>query len=121
MIHLLVSFCLALASAQAPQKSHPLAGEWIGTIQTSGSEGQLIVKIGNANGDWSVTARTVSGHGDGAFRSATNVKVGTDAVAFSLQWGSRVDFRGTLKGDVLSGEFATDHSSGRWSVTPKRD
>ena len=38
-----------------------------------------------------------------------------------LQWGSRVDFRGTLKGDVLAGEFAADTFAGRWSMTPKRD
>jgi hypothetical protein len=118
MMPLLLSFYLALTvTAQTPPPPHPLAGEWIGTIDTTGSESQLMVKIGNANGDWSVAAR----RNGGEVLSATNVKVETDKVAFSLQWTSRVDFRGTLKDGVLSGEFVTDQSSGRWAVTPKRD
>ena len=118
MTHLLIWFCLALTIGAQSQPLHPLAGEWIGTFQASEAQDQLIVKIGRANGDWSVAARR---HADDEFRSATHVKVETDSVAFSLQWGSRVDFRGTLKGDVLSGEFAADKFAGRWSMTPKRD
>ncbi len=117
---LCVMILAASFSAQAAQKPEPLAGEWTGKYKTAQSEGDLFIKVGNANGpQWTVAVRAVSSYGDGEYRPTTDVTVDGDKLSFTVEWGTPVRFKGQLKQDVLSGELASEHFAGTWSAKRK--
>jgi hypothetical protein len=52
MVRVLSVAILSVAFSSSPirQQTSPLAGEWTGKFKTGETEGDLIVKVGNANG-----------------------------------------------------------------------
>jgi hypothetical protein len=109
---------LIVTSGAVQDKPHPLQGEWTGTYKTS-QEGQLFIKVGKANGPWTVAVRAVSSYGDGEYRPTTDVTVEGDKLSFTVEWGTPVRFKGQLKNDVLSGELASEYFSGTWTTKRK--
>jgi hypothetical protein len=118
----LVLFLAAgFSSVPLAQKPEPLAGEWTGKYKTAQSEGDLFIKVGRANGPWTVAVKAVSSYGEGEFRPTTDVTVEGGKLSFTVEWGSPVRFKGELKQDVLAGELASDHFSGTWTSKRKTD
>ena len=112
-----LAFSISAASIQ--DKPSPLQGEWTGTYKTS-QEGQLFLKVGRANGPWTVAVRAVSSYGDGDYRPTTDVTVEGDKLSFIVEWGTPVRFKGQLKDGVLSGDLASEHFSGTWTTKKKQ-
>ena len=115
---MLLVFFFSAGSIQ--EKPSPLQGEWTGTYKTS-QEGQLFLKVGKANGPWTVAVRAVSSYGDGDYRPTTDVTVEADKLSFTVEWGTPVRFKGQLKEGVLSGDLASEHFSGTWTAKRKVD
>ena len=106
----------------AVQQTPSLEGEWVGTYKTAQEQGDFVVKVGRANGEWSVAVKaTSSNHPNSEYQSATDVKIEGNSLSFALNWGTRVDVKGTREGDSVSGELTSDHFSGRWTVKRKMD
>ena len=122
MVRALCVILLAAAFSSQPlaQKPEPLAGEWTGTYKTS-QEGQLFLKVERANGpQWTVAVRAVSSYGDGDYRPTTDVTIEGDKLSFTVEWGTPVRFKGQLKDGILSGDLASEHFSGTWTVKKKQ-
>jgi len=119
---LFVLLLTGFSSMPLAQKPEPLAGEWAGKYKTAQSEGELVVKVGRANGpQWTVAVRAVSSYGEGDYRPTTDVTVEGDKLSFTVEWGTPVRFKGQLKQDVLSGELTSEHFSGTWTTKKKAD
>jgi hypothetical protein len=119
LIAALVALLLCLPQAQSPDP-HPLAGEWEGAYATAVSDGTLWLKVGRANGEWSIALKATSPSvAEPAFQPASAVAIDGNTVSFVVNWGTPVTFKGALEGDALRGEMSGEHWSrpGTWSVT----